>query len=351
MFNVQMKSGPGFNNQGRISLSDYHAQSAPEISGAPHLDYVFVDLNQVDTSHPDFAQDGIRQEVGDGGDNERIESFKISFTQNGWLTSFPPPCIDTEGNWLDGRGRVRAAKENGECWIPVARYTRTDKSIRNTVSNGVSLNGSAKPVYRTTFAEFVNAGVHLINMGELANTQSEVDNWLYKEACVENVYNNLNGAITRMRETIIKNAAIDDSLLRTFNNGSAHRWVEKNQGLEKDDYVLINSSDASSCQTYAERAFCRRILPAIVEGRSPVNIIFYTSAKTPAAARKGLEDSMATIQKLYNNTFEVVNKLYSGTFAVATLPANRAYVVMGAIPQIVKDHKVDGSKLVDINEY
>jgi hypothetical protein len=330
MFNVQMKSGPGFNNQGQILLSDYDAQLAPEISGAPHLDYVFVDLNQVDTSHPDFAQDGIRQEVGDGGDNERVQSFKVSFAHSGWLTSFPPPCIDTEGNWLDGRGRVRAAKENGERWIPVARYARTDKSIRNTVSNGVSLNGSAKPVYRTTFAEFVNAGVHLINMGELANTQEAVESWLYKEACVENVYDNLNGTITRMRDTIIRNAAIDDSLLRTFNNGSATRWVEKNQGLSRGEYVLVNSSDVSSCQTYAERAFCRHILPAIVEG---------------------LEDSMTIIQKLYNSMFEVVNRLYSGTFAVATLPADRAYVVMGAIPQIVKDHNVDGTKLVDVNEY
>jgi hypothetical protein len=49
--------------------------------------------------------------------------------------------------------------------------------------------------------------------------------------------------------------------------------------------------------------------------------------------------------------FEVVNKLYSGTFAVATLPADHAYIVMGAIPQIVKDHNVDGTKLVNINEY
>ena len=121
--------------------------------------------------------------------------------------------------------------------------------------------------------------------------------------------------------------------------------------MEKDEYVLLNSSDASSCQTYAERVWCRHVAPAIAEGRAPVKIVYYTSAKTPTTARKGLKDSMAVLEKQYKFSFEVVNKLHSGTCSVATLPTNRAYIIMGAIPQVVKDHKVDGNKLVDVDKY
>jgi len=346
-----MKSGPGFNNQGQILLADYDSQAAPVISGASHIDYVFVDLNDVDTSHSDFAQDGIREEVGEGGGNERVESFKVAFTNNGWLTGFPPPCIDTDGRWLDGRGRVRAAKENGERYVPVARYTRSDSSIKSTVTNGLAINAQLPPSHPTTFREYVIGGVHLINVGELAATTAAVDNWLYHEVKVESRFSNVNGTLTQMRNAILKKASIDDSLLRTFNNGSATNWIKKNLGMEKDEYVLLNSSDASSCQTYAERVWCRHIAPAIVEGRAPVKIIYYTSAKTPTTARKGLKDSMAVLEKQYKFAFEVVNKLHSGTCSVATLPTEEAYVILGAIPQIVKDHKVDGSKLVSVNKY
>tara|TARA_R100000234_G_C4984469_1_gene172558 strand:- start:122 stop:1171 length:1050 start_codon:yes stop_codon:yes gene_type:complete len=341
---------PGFNGQSIINLEAYKKLQIKQFDDATWLKYDFLDLSTVDLESEDFVQLGIRDEVSPTGKNDRVEAFMNAFKNKGFDTSYFPPCMDTNGKWLDGRGRVRAAIANQERWIPVAIYSRTNASLLNTVTNGIKAN-LHPPQSPATHQDFVNAAVHLISEGALANNRANIEDWLYNKANVDQAFDNsVNGQVTRMVDAILKRASSNASLIRKLDVKSAHAWIKKNLKMEKEEYVLINTNP-TSVDTYTERAWCRHIAPNLASGDTPVKIIYYTGATSPSEAREGLKNSIDIIEKQYQSVFDIVNQLHSGVFAVAQ-PPHKPYNVMGAIPQIVKAHNVlKATKLVPVNKY
>ena len=335
---------PGFNGQGQINLTTFQALNPINFNDAQFSHYEFADLKTIDVETEKFWNIGIREE-SEGRD--RIESFQVSFRNKGLLLSEFPPCKDTDGEWIDGRGRIQAAKKNGERWMPTAVYIRSNSSLKNTVTNAMKAN-LHDPRYPATFTDFVAAGAHLVNNGELENAAPAIDNWLYHEVKIETVYDNsINGMVTKIRDAIIKRAKRDDSLILQKDKTACHKWIKTNLGLSKSEYILVNMGDN---ETYPERVWCRHVLPAIVEERDPVNIIYYTSSFSPSDTRKGLKKSMEYLEKLYQSSFELVNSQLSQSITINP-PATRPYVFLGAIPQIVQTHNISGHNLVSVNKY
>jgi len=334
---------PGFNGQGQINLNSFKAFAPLKFKDATFSHYEFLDLDAIDVDSEDFLQVAIRDGIED---DSRIESFQVSFRNLGFLSSEYPPCIDTDGNIMEGRGRIRGAKKNGERWIAVAVYIRTDKSIKNTVTNGLIAN-KHKPQYAASFHDFVTAGSHLINNSELDNTIIAVDNWLYKEVGIGDVYDNkINGMVTKIRDAIMHRAKRDDSLILRKEAAHWHKWIKENLNLSKSQYQLVNVKD----ETYAERLWCRHILPAIMEERDPVNIIYYTTSFSPSDAKSGLKKSMEYLEKLYRSSFTLVNRQLGGV-ATVSVPETRPYIFLGAVPQIVQEHDIGGHNLISVNKY
>jgi len=333
----------GFNNTGTINLDDFEKLIKIEFNDAKFSHFDWLDLQTVDLNSSNWKNIGIRDKDDEEG---RIESFQVSFRQLGYDMSEYPACIDTDEMVLEGRGRIKSAILNGERWMPVAVYTRSDTSERNTVTNGLIAN-QKKPVFMSSFNDYVAAGVNLIAKDELEASNEAVDNWLIHEVKIDRRYDNsINGMRTKIRNAIISRSQVDNSLIWSLSKKEAEKWIKTNLGLAKADFVLVNMADN---ETYAERAW-RHIRDALKNGREPVNLIFYTTDTSPTAARAGLKKSMQYIEDLYLDSWEVVNSQLSSEITLVA-PAKRPYVFMGAVPQIVQSHNINGSNLVSVNKY
>jgi len=340
-----VKKRPGFNGQGELDLDSLTRLHEPEFKDATFLYFEFTDLEAVDTDTEDFWNVGVRRE--NAQDSDRIASYQNSFSKNNFDMTFWPPSRDTDGNWLDGRGRICAAKKNGERWIPTAVYSRNDSSKKNTVTNGLISNQQDRPQAPATFEDYVTAGVYLIHNKQLQNQKTAIDAWLYKDVNIERVYDNsINGQITRLTNKIMSEAKETHSLVLKKSTDQWKTWIEKHLGLKKSDYVLVNTKDV----TYTERLWCRHIMPAVEYGEDPVDIIFYSSEDNPDACRSGLKDSVEFLEKFYKLSFKLVNSQLSGIVSINP-PDNRPWNVLGAVPQIVQEHPIAGSDLIKVDRY
>ena len=248
---------------------------------------------------------------------------------------------------------------NKERYIPVAVYNRTDFSVSNTVVNGIKANLGGRPRHTATYRDVVNGGVHLIHEGELEPKTPAVLDWLNKNLELWRYFKQSN--ITKMAKSIIDEGTRDDSLIIRKKPNAWHSWIKRNLSLDhkKNDYVLVNASTTSG-DTYIQRIWCNTILPAILNGTDPVEIIFYTSQYRPEEARKAIKSSIKELESLYHNSFQLakVQLKRSGldidgilactnTVLVKTKP----YTIKGALPQIVKDHDIKSGKLVSVTKY
>jgi len=333
----------GFNNKGTIDLKDLTRLKKIVFKDAEFSHFDWLELESIDLNTSDLKNIGIR----DNKDLQaRLDSFRVSFRRFGYDSAEFPPCMDTDGILLEGRTRIEAAILNREIYMPVAVYTRSDTSVRNTVTNGLRAN-QKKPTYNATFNDYVVAGVNLISKNELKATSADVDNWLNHEVKAGEVYDNsINGMITKIRKAILKQAETDEELVMYMTKSQAEKWITTNLGLAKADFVLVNMDDN---ETYAERAW-RRVRDALKNDRDPVNLIFYTTANSPSIARAGLKKSMEYIENLYLDSWEVViSQLPQGISL--TIPEYRPFIFLGAIPQLVESHNIDGVNLVPVDKY
>mgnify|MGYP003117541922 CR=1 FL=1 len=353
---------PGFNGQGNINLNDYAGHHPVEFEDCTFSHFEFLDLKDenANLNTENFANIGIRQEF-EGEDGNRIDELEVSFENNGFETADWPPSRDCDGRWIDGRGRTQAAINRGERWMPIAVYNRENVSVSNTVTNGLKGNlGGRRPQTKATFRDIVNGGVHLINEGELKPTNNDVNNWLTKRLELRKYFKS--DLITKMRTAIIKEGTRDESLILRKKTNVWHTWIKHNLKLNKDegDYVLVNASD-KSYDTYIQRVWCESILPAIVEGTEPVDIIFYTSEYRPSDAQSGLKKSIDKLEHLYSMSIDLI-KSQLGTIdpdlsmlfckKMENIGHNeRPYRIKGACPQIVGKHNYANGKLVEVDKY
>jgi|TARA_R110001583_G_scaffold133063_1_gene284929 hypothetical protein len=336
---------PGFNKQGKIDLADYDGMRPKEFQDAKFQRYSFVDLESVDTEDPNFWNVGIRS--GIVSEEERIESFQVSYDNEGWLTTGHfPPCIDTNGDFIGGRGRLRAAKRNGERWVPAAVYSRSDTSLRNNTTNGLREN-VRPPSYEAGFDDFVGAGFHLIMNSQLNDTVEDIDSWLYNEVEIEKVFNNNGGRITKLREKIRTKVKSQSSLV--FNpteKGHWKRWIQKNLNLNDSEYVLMNTKDT----TRTQRFWMSHLMPAVCDERDPVSIIFYTSEHDPDDARSNMLGRIKELEEFYQMTFKFINSQLPESISI-NVPVKRPWAVLGAVPQFTQGHDITSNKLVKVEEY
>ena len=334
----------GFNQQGSIDLSSLTGTPV-KFKDATFQDFGWLDLSAIDLDDNSWKNIGIRSKKAPE-EKARVDSFRVSFRRKGFDTSEFPPCMDTDGNVLDGRGRIKAAKLNGELWMPVARYNREDKTARNTVTNGLRAN-QKKPSYMATFNDYIDAGTDLISKGELDATATAIDNCLYKDVKIENVIDNsICGQITKIRKGILKRSQ-KGGLILAMDQKDAHKWIKENLNLSKSEYVLLNASPNSN-EDYTERGW-RRAREAILNGKT-VNIIFYTTANTPPEARSAVKKSTDYLEGLYCDCWKIVNSQLPDAFSL-TIPEKRPFNFMGAIPQFVDTHKTESPHLVKLSKY
>ena len=115
--------------------------------------------------------------------------------------------------------------------------------------------------------------------------------------------------------------------------------------LDKKTILLCCDSD-----TYAYRAWCQYILPAIIKNNDPIRIILFTNNHVPAEARKNVKKFKKNVDYFLEASFLMVAKdLGLPEIPVKTQP----YQLLGCVPQIIGKHDGyrKGSRLVPIDSY
>jgi len=328
---------PGFNGVGTINLHDYSSITPREQLNAGFLYYKFLDLDTVDENNPEMFNLAIR---ADQNTEDRIQSMQDEFNANGWCPDFPPPCVDVDGDRVvDGRGRIIAAKRNGEKYIPVAVYQYVDKSEKNYISNGLIAN-LHKPAERATMRDFVTAAVELCNNGELSPELTAITDWFYNDVGIMNFFTNLNGCITKGIQDVltIYNNGNNEGLVRVQGRKGWESWCESNGYKLGKSRILVNADN----ETYVLRTF-ESILKACNKGNDPVEIILMTNSYSSKKARENVKGFEKNIENLYNMAHKMC-------YAVVR-PDNKPWNVIGAIPQIKDSHDIESDKLVDVSKY
>lgn len=330
-------TAPGFNGVGTINLKDYQSIEPRKQNDASFLYYTILNLSKVDENDPEMWNIAIRD---DQNTEERIQSMQDQFMCFGYSTSYPPACMGTDGKIRDGRGRIIAAKRNGEKYIPVAVYEYEDDSQRNYITNGIIANDHP-PASRTTSRDIITAGVELCNCGELSPDNASITNWLYDEVDITRFFpSNAGGTITKIADQIEKvyNNGNNEGLVRVQGRKGWESWCETN-GYPLGKKRLLVSVDND---TYALRTFVE-ILEACNKKYDPIEIILFTNAYCPKKARKGVKDFVKTLENLFQ---------MSHTMCYAVVRNDdRPWSIMGALPQIKDTHDLESNKLVGVEKY
>lgn len=341
---------PGFNNGATIDLDSKSFENLKktemkDFDQCKFIDFGFVDLNSVETEDEEFWNIGVRNETC--ADSARIESLKTSFLNRGYMEKFWPAAIDTTGIWLDGRGRAIAAKGNGERFLPVAIYSRENKSVRNTITNGL-LGNDHPPAAIAQFNDFVAAGVRLVAEGELGRSQTDIETWLYNEVKINKWYSTTSGKsiVGKIVKKIIKLTDTSNDLIVKRERSDWEKWIKKNLKLEATEYALIKIDQ----QTYWERLWCRHVLPNVRKHDSyPTKVILYTGADTATEAREYMKTFLKEMKKLRDFTYELMEVNHDISYVEDKRKS--PYDILGAVPQIKNVHRTTGTDLVQVENY
>ena len=333
-----------------IDLTEYNrADTAPPSTKSGSFSHIGTfDLESVDPEDDQWYNDGIREK---GNTQQRLDEFDNSFSVKGWLTKYIPPIFSLEGICKDGRGRILSAWEKYKQgltgrYIPCYYYVETDASNKALIIDGLENNLRHDPAFKASMESVVSGCLLLISKNELECTTVAVRNFLFSELKIEQHFSG--GNITKIVDNVLKRGvAGGDPLVRVEARKSHESFCEK-AGYKIDGItVLLLSCDSS---TYAYRAWCEHVLPAITKNESPVKIILFTNNHVPSEARKKVKIFKVLIESYLQASYLMVEKDYRPI----QLPVkNQPYELLGCVPQVIGKHDAykKGYRFVPIDQY
>ena len=357
---VGMNPIPGFNGGENIDLNIYQNHELPTQIYGTFSHIGSIDLTEVDEDDPIWLNDAIRD---DGNTLERIEDFENTFELKGFDTRYDPCIMGTDGKPRDGRGRVIGAKRRGEKRIPAFFYSYESDTERCRVSNGVKENLKHDPAYAATREDIIKAALYLIGRKELIFDEKSIRKWLF-EIEIEKKFNQRN--ITMIKDSILKRGVDGGKeVVRIRSRSDWERWILKNlnkkvnkQNGNNNENVWLTSVDND---TYPYRVFAQSIVQSIArqikqqetsllkQDIKPAEIILYTNQKTHSDAQKCVKQFKKDLDRIIIQSYLMVSKDYDFPYP---LPIKKPqYVILGAIPQLIGEHNVDGNKLVPLEDY
>lgn len=337
---------PGFNGLGVINLEDYNATNTtpPHVEGGVFSHVGTLDLDEVDEDDEKWKNKGIREE---GNTEDRIQSFENKFEVSGFKTNYVPPIIGTNEEPRDGRGRIIAAKRRGEKKIPVYYYTIIDDSELCRVTSGLVENLRHDPAFKANIESVVIGCLYLISIQELKLSETAVRTYLNTVLKIQNYF--AKTSITKIVNGVLARGQEDSfsPLVRVEEREKWVRWCKKANVIIDSKRVFLLACDNES---YPWTAWCRHILPAIMENSEPIEIIPYSKKHVPALAKRNIRNYRDELKLCLDASYLMVNKDLTGI----KIEMQRApYICERAIPQLVGDHDTlyDSHQFVDIDKY
>ena len=347
---IQYKTMTGFNNNGTINFEDFQKlrqNENPECldftpQGASFMCFDIFDISNIKVSDLKSDNIAIRSE---SEFEDRVARLSNSFQVNGFATTKFPPCVDQDGNVLDGRGRIAAAISNGEKRIPVARFYLQDQSLVNMNTIGLVANKSKFP---KSDATSIDCLAYARSLNSAGLSYEEIQKKLVEEF---QVYSQLGVKEARkLLKEIKKEHESENSsqLVEKLSPTSAARWIEEKLKLKVDvDCYLVNTTN----DTYPKRLWVKIL-------KDPNSkIIFYHTGGINCSKeeiRKAHKNAEEDLKKYWNYTFETVRSSIakaSNGYIKISKPEHCPYEILGAIPQIYGEHDLARPELIPLNEF
>ena len=335
-----------------VDLSRYNTEETkpPEILTGNFSHIGWFDLEEVDPNDEMWYQGGIREAETDNFTQLRFDSFDNSYDTQGWLTKYIPPMFTLEGKPIDGRGRIRVLyekykKQETERYVPTYYYVEDNDSVLAEITDGLSNNLRHNPAFKTTIESVITGTCVIIGNGELQLSETPIRDYLHKTLKINKHFNAAN--ITKIVTGVLKRGeGGGDPLVKVLIRKKWESYCER-AGFKLDKKTLLLCCDSD---TYAYRAWCQHILPAITNNYDPTKIILFTNCHVPAEARKKVKKFQINLEYFVEASFLMVAK----DLGLPQIPIkNQPYELLGCVPQIIGKH--DGYeksyRLVPIKDY
>lgn len=307
------------------------------------IKFSFLDISTKKIYDDDLNNAAVRSVQTD----DATDDIAYSYEEHGWDYNPFPPIISTEGKVMDGRTRIRAAIIAGWKQIPVAifSYNSNVNQELSGVVNGLLANDHLIS-RRASMNDFIDAGVYLVGKGCINQDQSSIDDWLYNEVQIERFYSNIAGTITKISKQILMRSTPNGDPIIVDKDRS--EWIEYLEDCKEVKALGVALPDSpnplnenqlvlySTGKTNARRCWVDQVLANTTHGHH-TNIVLYSTAATAEKLREEMKNFVNDLEMFYTQTVKLINSQLSGI--QISLPEQRPFTIIGAIPQFADDEK------------
>ncbi len=347
----------GFNDgaDNKVINLDYYqntfvkSSDHPQQKGAKFVKFDWLDLASVDLSSKNFANYNIRAE---GTSRERVDEFRNEFSNNGWDCTKYPPIVDTSFEVRDGRGRIAAAIENGERFVPCAVYTYSDNSVATTAANGIKAN-LHQPQSRPKPADFKSAAIAAIEAGDIKGTKSSIEEYLINECGIEKMWSLKTSHPSRIVNDVLRERLKGSRSVVIKDTKTWRTWAKER--FQDPDIVVLKAGNGRM----PAQAWCNHVLSRVEAGKSSPKFVFYTENPSPKEAQKEMLHLQRRLDDYYITQYSAVNRDFFNNSMKdpntkqerESILKKKRFSVLGAIPQFAEFHDIDGNEIIPLDKY
>ena len=348
-----------------FDLSNYLDRWTQEQCNSRQKYGTFVKFSYFDVSTKKIYDDDLNNAAvrSEQNSDDATDDIAYSYDEHGWDYSPFPPIISTTGKIKDGRTRIRAAILAGWKRIPVAifSYQADVPEELSDVIDGLVANDHLV-ARRATMNDIITAGVYLVGKGYVNQDQASIDDWLYNVVDIERFYSNIAGTITKIGKAILaQSTPTGDPIIV---NKDRSEWIDYLEDCKEvkaldvalpDEVTPFNENQLvlySTGKTNARRCWVDQILSNTTHGHHTY-IVLYSTEKTAEKLRQEMKNFANDLEMFYTQTVKLINSQLVGI--QISLPENRPFTIVGAIPQFADDdtHKELRSlnRLIPLNQF
>ena len=302
--------------------------------------------------------------------NERVESTEDSFKLEDFSPDVEPPKIGSSGNIIEGRGRIKAAMNNEEEFIPVFIYDPLSPHITaitlvgGLVENNPDIQNSKEPNTMMEWALTIRALVELgPEQGGIEPDSKSVTDKLIELNWTQRWFRKCDQ--TKLRKQIdkeLKALKNNDTIVHRRKETECNSWIRDNySGSKNYELVLMDN------KRYSRQIIFEKIFSSVENGNDPVYIILYTKRHTSSDAINNCKNFVKEFDKDYESIFNHVGAMQLRDPEISNFISGfsdekqsliteynletRPYIFLGAIPQVEDYHNLDSKKLISIKDY
>ena len=303
-------------------------------------------------------------------DDNRIKSIEDSYAVKDFYAGIEPPKISSNDSFIEGRGRIEAAMNREEEFIPVFIYDPlTSYHVAITLVAGL-LENNTKPEnskvpnnmmeWALTIRRLVDLGPE--NGGIMGDAKSITDKLISLKWTERWPRNDVRAKLRKQIDKELKAIKNNDTMIHRRKETDINAWMRENYSGSKN-YVHVCMDNLR----YARQIIFEKVFPSVKNGSDPVFIILWTKRHTSSDAINNCNEFVKYLDKSYKSIFDHVGtmqlrdpEISSFIFDWSEEKQNliteynletRPYIFSGAIPQIEDYHNLNSKKLVTIKDY